>query len=162
MLIVSVRRVQEEETPSMAAWISVLKLSLLWQMDRLQKLAIRRMKTLRDQASPAHYMTLFHMSARHQLSAGRKLASRELSKRLTAEMVLVLAQKYQARRLFLDACLDFVKKPAGYDFDDKQLAKLDTTTVVKLFRYREKYLSDNESIVDLWKNSEELWKAIEN
>jgi hypothetical protein len=127
-----------------AAWISVLKLSTLWQMDRLQNVAVQNITSLQGQASEYHWITLFDLSTRHQLRTLRDVAIQELSRCLSAEMVLVLARKYQSKDLFLKGCWAFVQQPEEYGFNERELAKLDMTTVVKLFRCREKCYRDND------------------
>ena len=135
---------------SFMAWLSVLKLSALWQMDRLQNIAIDEMSALQKKAKQIHWISLLDMSTRHWLPAGRKLAIEELSTRggISAETMLVLAREYQTKALFLKGCQDFVNKPEEYRFNDDMLAKLDMATVVKLFYCRERGSSDEDAICE--------------
>jgi hypothetical protein len=132
------------------AWMSVLKLSAFWQMDRLHDIAIDELSASSKKTRNIQWMALLDMSTRHEISAGRDLAINELISHdpASAETLLMVAREYQSKALFLKGCRDFVNAPADHRFSDEKLAKLDMTTVVKLFYCRERVAADGNDVSD--------------
>jgi hypothetical protein len=136
-----------EEPLSGAEWISVFKLTALWQMDRLREIAINRISNYRmDTISWTDWVYLLDLSTKCQLSDGRELAIQKMSYRSELLGIKIsLARQYKVRRWFQEGIRSLVDR-SNY-LSDEEVNQLGTMTAIKLFRIREiRYRTGNSGV----------------
>jgi hypothetical protein len=136
-----------EEILSLAEWTSVLKLAAMWQMERLQKIVIERMRLLTVD-EPDGWTRLLDLSVQHLLSAARALAIERLSQFYSIKEVakVQLARKYHVVKWLKEGYEELVRREAFFSNEEEEL--LGSKTIIKLCRVRDGYLkSRHNSIV---------------
>jgi len=130
----------EEEALSLAEWTSVLKLSAMWQMDRLRKIVMEKMSKLRVIVTAEQWIAVLDMSVLLQLSEARTLAIERLSSYSNTVGVdkILLARRYKVEKWFREGCRELVTRDKC--FSDEEEDRLGWKTVSKLYRARDQYL----------------------
>ena len=92
----------EEEALSLAEWTSVLKLSAMWQMDRLRKIVMEKMSKLRANVTVEEWIAVLDMSVLLQLSDVRAMAIERLSSYGNTIGVdkILMARRYKMEKWF--------------------------------------------------------------
>jgi hypothetical protein len=130
-----------EDTLSLTEWTSVLKLSAIWQMDRVREIAVERMT--RITAGLTEWMAVLDLSIAHQLLEVRELAMRRLSTCAeTGVSRILLARKYQVDAWMREGCQQLVERREC--FSDEEEEELGWKTVSKLYRIRDKRFTDSQ------------------
>jgi len=129
------RYILAEETLSLAEWTSVLKLSAMWQMDRLRQIVVDRMSALG--ATAEEWTAVLDMSVRQQLLDARTLAIQQLSyySNIAGVDKILLARKYKVEQWFREGCQELVNRRECFSDEDED--RLGWKTVIKLYRVRD-------------------------
>jgi hypothetical protein len=136
----------EEAALSLAEWTSVLKLSAMWQMDRLRKIVVEKMSKLTVTVTAEEWVAVLDMSVLHQLSDARALAIERLSRpgNIAGVDKILLARKHKIESWLWDGYQEVVIRDQC--FSDEEEDRLGWKTVSKLYRVRDRYFRYSEDI----------------
>jgi hypothetical protein len=120
---------------SVPQWTSILKLSALWQMDRLAELVLEELSDA--SASRDEWITLLDFSIEHQYPKARELAIDKITSTFAGQAIeqVVMARKYGVQKWLRDGFKQLLERNQFFSDTDEEV--LGWNIVFKLCRLRE-------------------------
>lgn len=120
-------------------WISVLELSCMWQMDKVQEMAVQRIIKFQDSSESSDgQMELLRLSTKLGIKEIRDAVVQTLSGALQPAELVRRGIEWRVDSWLLQGYKQLVEAPAGILAEDEK--RLGWKTTSKLFRIRDEYL----------------------
>lgn len=120
-------------------WTSVLKLSTMWQMDKLQRLAIEKISSL--PVTVEEWVSVLKISTSWAVPEIRETAIQRLSMfKIEPVDKVILATEYKVAKWLLEGYTELVLRSTTLSDQDEK--RLGFKAASKLYRIREKRLRD--------------------
>jgi hypothetical protein len=117
-------------------WVSVLELSCMWQMAKVQEMAVKRI--IKFQLSSDGQMDLLRLSTKLEIKEIRNAVVQTLSSALQPSELVQRGIEWRVRSWLLQGYKQLVEAPVGILAEDEK--RLGWQTTSKLFRIRDEYL----------------------
>jgi hypothetical protein len=132
--------ISDAEQMSWVEWISVLKLSLMWQMNLIHDWALRRIKTRISNTDG--WITVMEVSTQLRIKGLRKLAENILGRKLGPLKMIALATECSVEPWLLNGYKKFVTRAQAISVEEEE--QLGWNRAANLFRIRHRQLEKFE------------------
>jgi len=135
-LILSHKYIRDVEDISWVEWISVLKLSLMWQMNLIHDLALQKIEARINNTD--EWITVLKISTQLRIKGLRDLAEQMLW-RVGPLKKIELATQCGVGSLLLEGCTEFVERTEAISIEEEE--QLGWNITANLFRVRHRQLN---------------------